>query len=198
MRRGSVAMIFALVVALVPVTIAFGHAQPAKIVPGDGAVLTTPPATIEIEMTQDMPKEDTGASDIDVVDASGKEVTTVAGVVDNGNRRKLSVAMPTTLQPGVYTVRWKTLSADDGDPANGTFTFTYDPNGTASPGTEVVRPPILGETPTATPSGNADVPPAQINSGNGGGTSWPLVAAVAVGMFVLGGGTTFLLVQKKG
>ena len=40
------------------------------------------------------------------------------------------------LAVGTYTVKWKTLSADDGDAANGTMTFIYDPARASSPGTQ--------------------------------------------------------------
>ena len=49
-------------------------------------------------------------------------------------------------------MKWKTLSADDGDPANGQFTFTYDPSKPAATGTEVTRDTGIGAaaSPTST------------------------------------------------
>ena len=102
--------------------------------------------------------------------------------------------MPSGLEPGVYTVRWKTLSAEDGDDASGEYQFTYDPTGVADPGVEDVR-----EDPLATATATATTPTAPVVISDGGsGTSWMLVAAVGVGMLTLGSGVTFLLVQKRG
>jgi hypothetical protein len=141
-----------------------------------------------------------GANDIDVFDAAGNEVTAVAAVIDNGDRRRLTVAMPSGLAAGTYTVRWKTLSADDGDSAEGETTFTYDPQAIPKVGNEVLKEDVLQPTAAATTgeTPRAAGPPATGTPGSGdGGTSWVLVVAVAVGMFVLGSGGTFLLIQRQ-
>lgn len=186
------ASLVASIAALAAVAAVFAHAEPATVKPGDGAVLLAAPLTVEMEMSQDMARQE-GANDIDVFDASGIEVTTTAAAIDNGNRRKLTVALPSALSAGVYTVKWKTLSADDGDPAIGSVSFTIDPNGPASPGKEVLREELLGgETATA-----AAAPGAVTVPSDRGGTSWVLVVAVAVGMFVLGAGSSWVVVQKR-
>ena len=187
------AFALAVTAAIGAVGLAFAHAEPARVSPGVDAVVLEPPAEIVIQMTQEMHREE-GQNDIDVFDAAGTEVTQVAAVVDNGDRRRLSVLMPSTLEPGVFTVRWKTLSAEDGDTDSGEYTFTYDPQGVADPGIEQLKddPPGAGETPTA-PGGPVVVAPSSDN-----GVTWILVAAVGVGMLTLGSGVTFLLVQKRG
>jgi methionine-rich copper-binding protein CopC len=175
------------------VTAAFAHAEPAAAKPGDGAVLTQVPAEIVITMSQDMFSRE-GANDIDVFDSTGKEVTTVAAVVDRNDRKRLSVAMPSSLPTGAYTINWKTLSADDGDSAEGSLSFIYDPNGVANPGKETLREDLLnpgGETP------ETKGPPALTVAGPDNGVNWILVVAVGVGMFVLGAGGSFLMVQKR-
>ncbi|MGE3075595.1 MAG: copper resistance protein CopC [Dehalococcoidia bacterium] len=191
--RLVVGLVLSVVSALLVTTAAFAHAEPATAKPGDGAVLLKPPAEIVIVMSQDMFSRE-GANDIDVLDSTGKEVTTVAAVVDRNDRKRLSVAMPSTLATGTYTVNWKTLSADDGDAAEGSISFTYDPNGTANPGKETLREDLLNPTPT-TDSGEA---PASLTvAGPDNGVNWILVVAVGIGMFVLGAGGAFLLVQKR-
>jgi copper resistance protein C len=182
----------AVLLALAAMAVALAHAEPAKVSPGDGALLTAPPPAVEIEMSQELARQE-GANDIDVLDISGNEVTTTAAVIDNGNRKKLSVALPSTLAPGQYTVKWKSLSADDGDPAQGQLKFTFDPAGIPAAGITDLRTGL--DAPAATPPAGA--PAAPLASAGGGGTSWILVAAVALGMFVMGGGTAFLLVQKR-
>jgi hypothetical protein len=143
-------------------------------------------------MSQEMARQQ-GANDIEVFDSSGKKVTTVAAVIDNGNRARLSVPLPEGLAAGVYTVKWKTLSADDGDPADGTLSFTVDPTKPASPGKTLLRDTGIGTT--AKPAG-PDAAASPSAGEAGGGTSWVLVAAVAVAMLAVGSGATFLLIKK--
>lgn len=170
---------------------ALAHAEPAKVRPGDGAVLTSPPATVEIEMSQELARRE-GANDIDVFDASGAEVTVAPAAIADSDRRRISVVLPAPLAPGKYTVRWKTLSAEDGDTAEGALSFTYDPAGVASPGNETLREDLLGlDNAPGAPGAPA------LTTGGRDGVTWVLVVAVALGMFVLGSGGTFLLVQKR-
>lgn len=198
MRRLGVFAAVLLVLALMPATIAFAHAEPAKVKPGDGAILTTPPTTYEITMSQEMARQP-GANEILIYDTSGKQVTSVGAVIDNSDRRKLSVAMPSNLAPGFYQVQWKTLSADDGDPATGTLTFTYDPNGTATAGKENLKETASPST-EVTPSGVSGA--QQTNSGGGlgisnPGTTWISTIAIGAMMFFLGAGASYALVNRK-
>lgn len=170
------------------------HAEPVKVTPGDGAVLAERPSEVVFEMSQELARQP-GANDIDVIDAGGNEVTSVAAVIDNANRARLSVPLPTGLAPGTYTVRWKTLSSEDGDDARGETTFTYDPAAAPSPGKEVLREDLAGGEPTVGGAGGPS--PALDATGGDGGVTWVLVAAVGVGMLVVGAGGTFLLVQKR-
>lgn len=187
------AFVLALVgAALLPAARALAHAEPDTVSPGAGAVLVQPPSEVVIEFSQEVVRGE--ESGIDVFDEAGQEITVVDAVVDNGNRRRMSVLLPATLQPGVYTVRWRTLSAEDGDTASGEFQFTYDPAATPDPGQTKLREDVLAPAGSTTP---APVSPLVVGD-RGGGTSWILVAAVAVGMFTLGSGITYLLVQKRG
>ncbi|MEP7215174.1 MAG: copper resistance protein CopC [Anaerolineaceae bacterium] len=176
--------------SLVVASVVFAHAEPATVKPGQNAVLTTAPTEVVLLMSQEMARQ-AGGNDIVVQDSKGSEVTKQPATIDSVNRKKLSVPLPTGLATGTYTVRWRTLSADDGDSASGNYAFTFDPNGTPSPGKEVVREDILE---ASTPS-----PDATSSGGAGdGGTSWVLVIAVGLAMFVLGAGGSFVLVQKRG
>lgn len=187
-----VAFVVAVIFALATFTMAFAHAEPATVKPGDGAVLNQPPTEILIQMTQEMARQ-AGGNDIEVFDSTGKKISTVAAVIDNSDRRKISVPLPSNLPVGTYTVKWKTLSADDGDPANGQLTFTYDPAKTPSAGKEnLVDTGAQPESPTTSAPGSAVG-----LDGGGGGTSWVLVVSVAVGMFAIGSGSTYLLVNKN-
>jgi copper transport protein len=179
--------------ALAVVVSVAAHAEPVKVKPGDGAVLNERPTGIAFEMSQEMARE-AGANDIDVFDADGNEVTVVAAVIDNANRTRLTVPLPADLLPGVYTVQWKTLSSEDGDPANGSISFTYDPTAAPADGKEVLREDLLGGNSGG--SGATAAPVIDVG-GDSAGLTWMLVAAVGVGMFAVGAGGTFLLVQKR-
>ncbi len=187
------AIIAAALLALAAFTAVFAHAEPATVKPGDGAVLNAAPSQVAIQMTQEMARQ-AGANDIQVFDAAGKQVTTAAAVIDNSDRRKISVALPSGLAVGTYTVKWKTLSADDGDTANGQLSFTYDPSKPPSAGTENIVSLAGGASPAAAGPASSVNP---LGGGSGGGTSWVLVTCVAVGMFALGSGGTFLLIRRK-
>jgi methionine-rich copper-binding protein CopC len=168
--------------------------------PGDGAVLNEGPSTIAISMSQEMFLRE-GANDIDVFDSAGREVTSVAAVVDRSDRRKLTVVIVQALEPGTYRVEWKTLSAEDGDAANGTLSFTLDPDADPDPGVEQLKegPPatVPGENTTSGEGGAIDIPPpAAALPGQQNGRSWVFVIAVGLISFTLGGGLTYLLVQK--
>ncbi|MEO8540837.1 MAG: copper resistance protein CopC [bacterium] len=190
--KSLAAAMLSLVVGMAVFGTAWAHAEPATAKPGDGAVLKQSPGEVVLEMSQEMGRQ-AGNNDIDVFDASGKEITTVAAVVDNADRKRLSVPLPSDLAAGKYNVNWKTTSAEDGDPANGAISFTIDPNGTPNPGKETLREdPLGGETPAA-PGENAGV----VLQGSDDGVTWVLVIAVGVAMLVIGAGGTFLLVQKK-
>jgi methionine-rich copper-binding protein CopC len=198
-------LLFAIgLLAISTVTLTFAHAEPATVSPGDGAVLNTPPTAIVMEMSQDMAREQ-GANDIQVFDAAGNKVTTQAATIDNNDRSHLSVPMPSDLPVGTYTVKWKTLSADDGDAASGTITFTYDPSKPANPGKTQLRQDVLDETsptpastpPTAVPTQKTATAAKSFSGGGSGSQDWITIAAVGVAMFVVGSGTTFLVTQRR-
>ncbi|WP_322796410.1 copper resistance protein CopC [Tepidiforma sp.] len=179
------------VLALAAVASAAAHAEPVRATPGDGAVVTSPPPEIVLTMSQDLARQ-AGANDIEVLDAAGSDVTPGTAAIDPADRRRLSVALPADLAPGEYVVRWKTLSAEDGDPASGELRFRYDPAGTPNPGREVLKESVLGG---ATPAAAAPAPSA-VGGGSDGDTSWVLVAAVAGAALVIGAGGMYLLTGK--
>ena len=189
----ALAVFGAVLVSASMFSLAFAHAEPATAKPGDGAVLTSPPAEVVIVMSQEM-FDRAGANDIDVVDAAGSEVTTVSAAIDRSNRKRLTVSVPSNLPPGTYSVKWKTLSADDGDAAEGTLSFTYDPNGAANPGKETIKEDLLNPGATAEPGTSS---PSAAVADDPDGVTWVLVIAVGIGMFVLGAGGAFLLVQRQ-
>jgi methionine-rich copper-binding protein CopC len=193
MKR-SLAVFLAICASLALVATALAHAEPSEVSPGLGANVIAPPGQIQIVMSQEMAIRE-GANDIDVITAEGTEVTRIAAVVDRGDRRRISVALPSDLAPGSYTVRWKTLSSEDGDTDEGEYVFTYDPSKPEDPGRTNLRDEVPVETP-ADGDGSSAPPPA-VTVADDSGMSWILVAAVAVAGLAIGSGTTFLLVQRR-
>jgi len=93
----------------------YDHADPDVSVALDGA-----PFVLRAYFTQELMK----ASTMSVVDASGTQVDVGDGHVDvdDPDRKVMLVSLP-ELQPGLYTVQWTTVSAEDGDTEDGTFAF---------------------------------------------------------------------------
>jgi copper transport protein len=73
---------------------------------------------------------------ISMKDASGKEITLGSPERDRGDPLEVSVRVSPALQPGRYTVAWRT-AASDGHPSHGSFSFVVL-TGIAPPGHEVV------------------------------------------------------------
>lgn len=79
---------------------------------------------------------------------------------------------------GVYVVFWTTVSADDGDMASGTFSFTVNPAGANT-----------GSTPTVTPNASATPNTTSGNTSSAGTPIWvPIVAALVALLIGLGVG----------
>jgi methionine-rich copper-binding protein CopC len=132
--RRLAAVIGGAILAVMLIQSAFAHAMPIRVSPGQDAVLTKAPTEIAVDTGERMSAK-AGDNDLVVRDSKGASVTTAHAVVD-GTAMHMSLALPSTLAAGTYTVQWFTLSADDGEDASGTWSFTYDPTGTASAGTQ--------------------------------------------------------------
>lgn len=61
-------------------------------------------------------------SSADVLDAQGRAIVRAGGTPDPANPRALIVPLP-ALADGLYSVAWRSLSADDGHSSQGFFTF---------------------------------------------------------------------------
>lgn len=158
MGTRSTALLLVILGGLLGVGSVQAHADYLRSEPGAGAVVATPPARVEIWFTQDMFRR-AGANWIRVTGSDGAEVQVGEAVIDDDDRRHLMVALRPDLDPGEYTVTWHTLSAEDGDEEEKSFTFTLDPQAAAtstlqSPAatiTALAPRPEAGPTPTAAP-----------------------------------------------
>ncbi len=98
------------------------HARYDHSTPSAGQVVGTSPSVVDIFTAQDMRKT-AGADEITVTGPDNERVDTGNSVVDDANRRHLSVGLKPNLPPGRYVVSFKTLSDEDGEADLGQFAF---------------------------------------------------------------------------
>jgi methionine-rich copper-binding protein CopC len=97
---------------------AFAHAHLVKAQPAAGGTLHDPPSEVTLRFNE---KLEPAFSSVIVRDAAGKQIDKGDGKVDNSDRTLIRVTLP-TLEPGVYKVEWRAMSADT-HKINGDFTF---------------------------------------------------------------------------
>ncbi len=144
-------------------SVASAHANPVATFPAAGAVINVLPAEVSMDTSQALAAS--SGSDLIVVDAAGKQVTATSAVVDPSNSKHISVPLPSTLPAGTYTVRWFTDSAEDGETASGSWSFTYAPaqaTATASPAATATVAPSPTASPTASPTTAAPRTPTAV------------------------------------
>ena len=95
---------------------------PANETPADGATVPAPP---QVAIKFDAPIEPL-FSQLQVVDASGKDVTTAKPEV-HGDNLTLSLKVP-PLKPGPYTVKWAVVCIDTHH-TNGSYDFVVSGTG---------------------------------------------------------------------
>jgi methionine-rich copper-binding protein CopC len=124
------ALFLALGAALAFPQAAFAHALPTSSTPAADSTVKEAPTTVTIVFGENLTPD---GSDIKVYDAKGDEVSTGKATVDPNNLKQMSVGMKGT-DSEEYVVLWHSVSADDGDPAVGSFSFNVNPNGGSSGG----------------------------------------------------------------
>jgi methionine-rich copper-binding protein CopC len=185
-RWVGLALALALLGGLLVVETAHAHATYVRSEPGAGAVIATAPARVEIWFAQDMFRR-RGENWIKVTGPTGGAVHVGEATIDDDDRRHLTVDLMPDLPPGEYRVAWRTLSAEDGDAAEDTFTFTIDPQAevTSTPMLAVTPTPIVQVTATAPAVTFSPTPtPAPARGVGCGGALAPAVGLVALGLGV--------------
>ncbi len=115
-------LLLALASPLVLVALASAHAAPERFDPAPGAVLQATPQQVDGWFIQDVRRQ-ADASFIKVLDADGMQVDNKSPVVDDMNRRHMSVKLESGLGAGRYMVAWQTLSDEDDELDGGCFWF---------------------------------------------------------------------------
>jgi copper resistance protein C len=97
---------------------AFAHAHLVRATPAAGGTVKTAPAEVALTFNE---KLEPAFSTAVIRDAAGRQVDKADARVDKADRTTVRVSLP-PLEPGVYTVEWRVMSADT-HKINGTFTF---------------------------------------------------------------------------
>lgn len=138
-------------VGLLTAAPASAHDKLVETSPAAGSTVTSSPAAITLRFNS--PVQDI-SSLVRVTDAAGAVALESAGVIDG---TVVTVAVPTTLANGTYTVTWRVV-AGDGHPVQDAFVFTVAapapapapaPSATTATAT---APATSATTPAATPS----------------------------------------------
>jgi copper transport protein len=115
------------------------HAEVERSEPAVNATVPEAPTTVVIYFSQEVSSDGTV---IRVLDPSGKQVDLSDTALDlyDASRKRVTVSLPADLAPGQYTVEWTSNSTEDGEIANGIFTFVIA--GNATPSVSPVASPI--------------------------------------------------------
>jgi copper resistance protein C len=132
----TIALFLALGAAVAFAQVAFAHAEPTSSTPAPNSTVKEAPTTVTIIFGEEVKPDQ---SNIRVFDSKGAEVSTGKATTDPNDLKKMSVEMKGTDSEN-YVVLWNTVSADDGDPAVGSFTFNVNPNGGSSGGGTTTTP----------------------------------------------------------
>lgn len=149
------ASLLALALALLIPATASAHATPDRSSPAPNATVTTAPTTVTIHFLEDV---NPNGSDITVYDAHGKVVSAGPAQVSATDAKTMSVSMQGD-DSETYLVVWHTVSADDGDPDVGAYSF------------------FIGATSTT-----AAAQPGSASSGSGGMPIWLGIVLGIVGL----------------
>lgn len=128
------------------------HPEFERSEPAANAVLTAAPAEVHIWFTQELFRR-AGANVIEVSGPDGSRVDRGDTWIDDDDRKHAVVSLQSDLPVGLYTVRWRNLSVEDGHEGSGEFSFTVVSGEVEStPQASPVAPtPTQPSAPTAAP-----------------------------------------------
>jgi LPXTG-motif cell wall-anchored protein len=191
-RRIVIGFIVALIMSLGVLSITAAHADLERSEPAADAVLTESPKEVRMFFTQALKPETTAR----VLDASGNQVDNKDSKVDLNDldRKTFTLTVP-ALAPGKYTVEWTSVSDEDGDSHEGSFSFTIQGAAQAQP--TAVPAATARPTSAAAPTAQPTVAPTAAPAAGGSPSTLPrtgngdlsLVGMVALAaLIVLAGG----------
>ena len=104
-------------------TAVLAHADYDHSVPAADELVLQTPQQVQVWFTQELFRRE-GQNSLEVYGPDEQRVDLDDFAIDDDDRKLMTVSLPPDLANGVYTVRWRSLSADDGDEASGQFQFT--------------------------------------------------------------------------
>ena len=182
------------VLLLVPPPAA-AHAKLDVPTPADGATVEGTPPEVSGTFAQ---KINPDGSSLVLRDTNNKIVA--RGGPDPGDDKRMVITDLPELAPGSYEVQWTTVSAEDGELARGTWSFTVavalktpgTPAPTATASASAAATPSATAEPTAAPSPSASPAPTDQTGASGGDVILPIIVALAVVLIAAG----FLLSRR--
>lgn len=148
----SLGLLFIIVGVVSAHTTLPNHAKVDGSDPKGGSTISTPPTTVTVHTAENM-KPGAQYSNLFVYGPGGELISQGDAKVSLNNPQQMSVAIKPE-KNGIYVVRWITVSATDGDPDQGAFTFTVNPNTstTSAPAKQTTTPaPTTSGTPVWVP-----------------------------------------------
>ena len=193
---GARVLMFAAMTAillLIPVSVA-AHAELDVPTPKDGATVEGSPPEVSGTYVQ---KINPDGSSMVLRDSGNKVVA--RGGPDPDDVKRMAITDLPELAPGKYTVQWTTVSAEDGELARGTWSFTVvapvetpapTPTATASASAAATASPTPAPTVAPTPSPS----PAPTDQGNASGSD--VILPIIVGLALVLAAAWFLLSRR--
>ena len=174
------------------------HADYESSVPAAGEIVSQVPQQVQVRFTQELFRRE-GSNSLEVYGPGELRVDLDDSAIDDDDRKLMTVSLQPDLADGDYTVRWRTLSADDGDEADGEFRFTVRA-GSPTPETDLPAPTATAQpaetapeaAPTAESASRSGEPPSEQASPGPGlpcmGSSLPVLLLLGALMLRRGRG----------
>lgn len=116
-RLAAACAVTAAAVLLCAPTPVAAHSEPVSLAPASGEQLDEPPSSVTAVFSEELDP----ASSLTIVDADGDVVAN--GALDLTDLDHVTMVADLDIGPGVFTVEWTALSADDGDATSGSWSF---------------------------------------------------------------------------
>ncbi|RAQ95031.1 copper resistance CopC family protein [Thermogemmatispora tikiterensis] len=174
-QLGCALLVGALLLFVIGVSPVSAHAKVIDANPKIGSTISQVPSTVTVFTAENM-NPDPSKSNLFVYGPDGELISQGNATIPLNNPREMSVRIKPDGN-GVYIVRWITVSAEDGDAAEGAFIFTVKPAGATS------------ASMTPVPTSPASASSSSTASTSGGTSNLPLWVSVAgIAGLLVGGG----------
>jgi methionine-rich copper-binding protein CopC len=194
LMRSLVSLLMVVIITAIDVSIAQADANYERAEPPAAAVIPVAPSEVHVWFTQELFRR-ASENTLEVIGPDGSRVDTEDVQMDDDDRTHLFVSLADDLPPGLYTVRWRALSADDGHSSQGEFSFTVDPE--AAPAAEttitdttaitsMATPEVLPTEPAVPtplpPSPTVSETPSAASESPASSGSWPCLGSASLGL----------------